>query len=152
MTKYDSTLSTLEHKRTVQNLLTSFAAELLARGCFHDDSKLESPEKELFDKYTPLLETLEYGSEEYKQSLELLKPALEHHYANNPHHPQYYPNGVNGMTLFDIVEMFLDWSAAVERTKDGDIYKSLEINEKRFGINPQLTQIFKNTVDAFTDN
>lgn len=147
MKSYDSTLDTLEHKRLVQNLLTAFAAELLGRGTVHDNSKLEIPEKDLFDKYTPILEKLEYGSEEYKKSLENLGPALQHHYKNNSHHPQYYENGINGMNLFDVVEMFADWIAATERVKDGDIYKSLEINEKRFDINPQLIQIFKNTLE-----
>ena len=44
-------------------------------------------EKELFDKWTPILKTLEYGSEEYKDSLKNLKVALDHHYENNSHHP-----------------------------------------------------------------
>lgn len=75
-----------------------------------------------------------------------LKPALDHHYANNMHHPEAHENGIDGMTLYDIVEMFLDWRAAVERHDDGDIMKSIEHNEKRFKINPQLSQIFRNTV------
>jgi hypothetical protein len=36
--------------------------ELLNRAMVHDDSKLESPEKEMFDKYTPLLKETTYGS------------------------------------------------------------------------------------------
>ena len=63
------------------------------------------------------------------------------------HHPQFHPNGVSDMTLMDVVEMFCDWKAAVERTKDGNFDKSLEINEKRFNIAPQLINIFKNTND-----
>lgn len=146
--KYDSKLSTLEHKQLVQNFLCAFAVELMKRGVEHDDSKLEAPEKEAFDRMTPILEKLTYGSEEYKKSLAELKPALDHHYASNSHHPEHYKDGVSGMNLFDIMEMFADWLAATERTKDGDIFKSLDINEKRFGINPQLIQIFKNTLDG----
>jgi hypothetical protein len=75
-----------------------------------------------------------------------LKPALDHHYANNSHHPQFYKNGIDGMNLLDLVEMFFDWKAATERTKDGDIRKSIEINSTRFNISPQLVSIFVNTI------
>ena len=71
--------------------------------------------------------------------------ALDHHYANNGHHPEHYPNGVNDMTLYDIVEMFMDWVAAGERHADGNIYKSIEHNKVRFNLDPQLVNIFTNT-------
>lgn len=78
-----------------------------------------------------------------------MEPALDHHYANNSHHPQHYENGVDGMDLFDIVEMFFDWKAAGERTKDGDIFKSININKERFGLSEQLVKIFENTARKF---
>lgn len=53
--------------------------------------------------------------------------------------------GIEGMSLLDIIEMFCDWKAATERHNDGDILKSIEHNEKRFKIAPQLSQIFRNT-------
>ncbi len=108
-----------------------------------------SPEKELVDELTPLLSSLKYGTPEYQASLDRLKPALDHHYANNSHHPQYYENGVDGMDLFDLVEMFFDWKAATERTKDGDIRKSVEINSTRFNLSPQLVNIFNNTITNY---
>lgn len=145
--EYDSKADTLEHIKRVQDLLTMAAIELVTRGVLHDASKLESPEKELFDIYTPLLKDLKFGSDEYIDSLDKLKVALDHHYEHNNHHPQHYKNGINDMTLFDIMEMFIDWQAASERTKNGNIITSIELNEKRFNINPQLTGIFKNTVN-----
>lgn len=144
---YDSTAETLKHIRLVNQFLTEFSIELLKRGQLHDQSKLESPEKELFDEMTPILEKVEYNSPEYKESLEKLKPALNHHYEVNSHHPQYYPNGIDDMNLFDIVEMYCDWRAAVLRTKNGDIEKSIEINKDRFNMSPQLVKIFKNTLN-----
>jgi len=147
MSNYDSKADTLEHIRKVSQNLNNFSKDLLERANVHDESKLHSPEKELFDELTPKLAGLTYGSEEYTANLKELQVALDHHYANNSHHPQYHPNGVNDMTLMDVVEMFCDWKAAVERTKDGNFDKSLEINEKRFSISPQLIQIFKNTND-----
>lgn len=149
--QYDSKADTLEHIKRVQDLLTMVAIELVTRGVLHDASKLESPEKELFDLYTPLLKNIKFGDPDYTDSLDKLKVALDHHYKHNSHHPQHYPNGINDMTLLDIIEMFVDWKAASERTKNGSIIDSIELNEKRFSINPQLINIFKNTVN-FLEN
>lgn len=54
-------------------------------------------------------------------------------------------NGIAGMTLIDLVEMFCDWAAAVQRHADGDLARSIEINRERFGISDQLAQILENT-------
>lgn len=148
-TNYDSTADTLLHIKRVSQLLTEAATELIKRANRHDDSKLKTPEKELFDRYTPKLKETTYGSDEYKEYLTKLQVALKHHYENNTHHPEHYENGVNGMDLFDLIEMFFDWKAATERTKDGDILKSIEINEKRFEISEQVSDIFRNTVNRY---
>lgn len=142
---YDSTKDTQEHINKVASYLTQYRMELENRGRNHDASKLETPEKEYFDEYTPRLATLIFGSPEYTQNVQDLKPALDHHYANNSHHPQFYENGVNGMNLFDVIEMFVDWKAAGERGKNGNILKSIDINAKRFGISKQLKSILINT-------
>lgn len=145
--KYDSTADTLKHIKDVNDLLGKCATELIKRGKAHDASKLKSPEKALYDEMTPLLKGVTYGSKEYKGMLKKLEPALKHHYQNNSHHPEYYPNGLNGMDLFDLIEMAMDWIAATRRHSDGDIMKSLEINSKRFSISPQLHAILKNTFE-----
>ena len=74
-----------------------------------------------------------------------MKPALEHHYAKNRHHPEHHKNGINDMNLIDLIEMFCDWKASSERQNDGNILKSIEINGKRFHMSPQLIEIFENT-------
>ena len=142
---YDSTADTLDHMRKVQRNLNGFLIELLVRSEIHDNSKLESPEKEIFDVVTPKLRSLTYGSDEYKAGIAELGEALAHHYAVNSHHPEHYANGVNGMSLLDVVEMFCDWKAASERHADGDFAKSLGINRKRFEISDQLAEVFENT-------
>jgi hypothetical protein len=142
---YDSTADTLKHIQRVNELLIRFAKDLLYRAICHDNSKLREPEKSLFDELTPKLAGCTYGSPEYKQFLAELKPALENHYKQNSHHPEHYPNGVNGMDLLDVVEMFFDWKAAGERHKDGNIFKSIEHNTGRFNLSPQLASIFTNT-------
>lgn len=142
---YDSKADTLAHIKRVSQLLTEASIELIRRANVHDNSKLESPEKELFDEFTPKLKDCTYGSNEYKEYLKGLKVALDHHYANNSHHPEHYKNGVNGFDLFDLIEMFFDWKAAGERHSDGNIYKSIEINKDRFNLSEQVVDILKNT-------
>lgn len=143
----DSTQDTLQHIKEVQNEIQEFAKELYHRGLNHDKSKLKSPEKELFDKYTPLLRSSAYGSAEYYKNLEGLQPALKHHYSVNSHHPQYYgESGIDGMNLLDLVEMWCDWKAATKRTNSGSIAESLEINRHRFKMSDQLYNILKNSL------
>lgn len=146
---FDSTAETLKHIRRVNSLLISAAQEILRRAAIHDESKFSEAEKPHYDKLTPLLAGAKYGSDEYKGFLVELKPALDHHYANNSHHPEYYHGGVNGFDLFDLIEMFLDWKAASERTMDGSIEESIEIGVKRFKIDPQIDRIFRNTASRY---
>ena len=160
MNDYDSTQDTLDHIAKVRQNLWEFTHELERRGQEHDASKLQSPEKEAFDEVTPKLRGLTYGSEEYKANIAKLGEALKHHYAVNSHHPEHYSNGIDGMTLLDVVEMFCDWKAATERHADGNLERSIEINRERFGMSDQLAAIFQNTrvwieadpiVDAFAN-
>ena len=115
-------------------------AGMLARGRAHDASKLEEPEKAMFDEAIPLLADLAYGSPEYEALVERLRPGLEHHYRCNSHHPEHYgETGVAGMDLFDIVEMVCDWMAAAERKPDDGV--KLAYNVRLFGIEPQLANL-----------
>lgn len=142
---YDSKPDTLLHIKRVAQLLTEAACELIKRANVHDNSKLESPEKEFFDEFTPKLKDSTYGSDEYKEFLTQLKVGLDHHYANNSHHPEHYENGVDGFDLFDLLEMTMDWKAAGERHADGNIYRSIEINKERFNLSDQTVSIMTNT-------
>lgn len=85
---YDSTLDTLTHSRRVDELLLQMIAELQDRVTKHDLSKIQSPEKEMFDEFSSKLKDSTYNSEEYKGFLRDM-PALPHHYANNRHHPEF---------------------------------------------------------------
>ncbi|MDH3379025.1 MAG: DUF5662 family protein [Gammaproteobacteria bacterium] len=145
MSDYDSTLDTQTHIQEVQDALGVIMAELGTRAMVHDKSKLEEPEKSIFDEVTPRLRALTYGSPEYKASLVDMGDALTHHYAKNSHHPEHYNTGIQGMDLLDVVEMFCDWCAATQRHKDGNILRSITQNEKRFSTGPVLASIFRNT-------
>ena len=198
--KSDSTPDTEEHIALVAVLLDEVRENLDHRARLHDASKLEEPEKSAFDRLKALsLSGMAYGSPEYKACLDAEKPAIQHHYAANSHHPEHYPqmdggllafmlrstaqtqeeqakaaialepeaaklildtakyirasadhleSSVNGMSLFDVIEMLMDWKAATERMKDGgDIRRSLEINTERFKLSPQLASILANTIE-----
>lgn len=146
---------TRKHIALVGKYLSLFAIELMKRSVSHDASKLEDPEKSIFEEFTPMLKGMTYGSEEYKSCLAKMKPALDHHYANNKHHPEY--NDINGysfqtlndpirsMDLVDVVEMLCDWIAASKRHSDGTVEKSISISSKRFNIDEQLVALFRNT-------
>jgi len=139
---------TMLHIREVNRGINKIVACLLERGIKHDQSKLESPEVEIFTEYTQKLAGLTYGSQEYDECRRAMGPALEHHYAKNTHHPEHYKEGINEMTLLDLMEMFCDWRAASMRHNDGNLRKSIEINGNRFGMSPQLVKIFENTVSV----
>ncbi|MGG4449642.1 DUF5662 family protein [Brevibacillus porteri] len=140
---------TIEHINQVREFMMMAASNLLQRATIHDRSKLESPELEIFTEFTPKLKNSTYGSIEYRDYLMKMQDALKHHYAKNSHHPEHYVDGIEGMDLFDLLEMICDWKAAVMRHADGDIRKSLEINKERFKISDQLFVILSNTVDRF---
>ena len=145
MTIDECRVKTWQHIQKVRKYIRFFTNRLTTRGEKHDASKLESPEIQLFAQHTDNLANIEYGSDEYKAELEVLKPALDHHYAVNSHHPQHWPHGIQDMSLFDIVQMLCDWKASSERQKSGNILKSIEINAQRFHIDNQLKQILINT-------
>lgn len=144
--KYDSRKDTQAHVEAVRSNLQDMIEALWVRQIDHDASKLASPEKEMYDEFTPKLRGLTYGSEEYKACLAAMGPALKHHYDVNSHHPEHYYNGVQGMSLFDILEMVADWQAASMRHADGNFQASLEINRKRFEIDDHVWNIILNTV------
>lgn len=81
---------TMRHIRTVSRLLNLMVRDLLERSERHDQSKLEQPEVALFTEYTPKLAGCTYGSAEYESFRLAMKPALDHHYARNSHHPEHY--------------------------------------------------------------
>ena len=141
----DSEHETLKHIRRIQQLLHEVAANLIERARVHDASKLQEPEADVFDEYTAKLKGMNYGSDEYRECLAGMGPALDHHYAANRHHPEHWQGGIRDMSLCDLIEMFVDWKAAGERHSNGDLNKSIELNQKRFGYTDELKAIFSRT-------
>lgn len=145
MTIAECQVETQKHIENVRKYIRFMIDKLDMRGVKHDASKLEAPEVDIFAEYTPKLANTTFGSEDYYSNLEQMKPALDHHYAANRHHPEHFVNGINDMTLIDILEMFCDWKASTLRHNDGNLLKSIETNAERFNMDGQLKQILINT-------
>lgn len=139
----------ISHINDVRTNLHKLTKEILERSKVHDESKLQSPEREVYAEHTGELGKVQYGSPEYQALLDKVKPAVEHHWANNRHHPEHWPNGINDMDLVDLLEMIADWTASTKKNKSGNIHKSIKINTERFKLEPQLVQILTNTVNRY---
>lgn len=137
---------TMKHIESVRNMINTIIILLLERAQKHDQSKLEYPEAQVITEYIEQLSQLSYGSPEYDQCKQEMGPALEHHYANNRHHPEHFKNGIDDMNIIDLIEMFCDWKASSTRTIDGNIRKSIEINGERFNMSDQLIKILENSI------
>lgn len=137
---------TNEHIRKVQARIGEVQSNLYERAQQHDLSKLAEPEVSGYAVLQVRLADVEYGTPEYHAALAEAQPTIQHHYQVNDHHPEYYPNGVAGMSLMALMEMVCDWKAASERTKQGSIGRSLEVNAERFGLDPQLASIIQATI------
>lgn len=141
---YDSTEDTRSHINRVAHYLATIQEALFQRALCHDDSKFREPEKGMYDRLIPEIQKHPYGSPEYNQVRAQMGEALQHHYAHNSHHPEHYEDGISGMSLLDVVEMFCDWKAASERGKEGSLAKSIVLNWDRLET-AELAQIFENT-------
>lgn len=142
---YETILGITNHIKEVGKHLNEVREELRLRGITHDASKLRSPEIEANVVLRQLRKDVKYGTPEYDATLAKFKSEIELHYRLNSHHPQHFPNGVNGMSLLDIVEMLADWKAASDEDPNGDLLRSIEIGRKRFKLSDQLYEIMKNT-------
>ena len=142
---YDSAPDTLAHIDQVQSLMEDVVGQLRYSSAIHDASKLQAPEKAIFDIYTPKLAATTYGSDEYKSYLAGMGEGLQHHYAANDHHPEHHPHGIADMDLIQVIEMLADWKAATLRHHDGSLARSIDQNAERFGYGIELHNLLWNT-------
>jgi Family of unknown function (DUF5662) len=150
-------VATFQHIARVRELLGMFAIEMIKRGDRHDASKFLPVElgplqemQDLIDREGPALP----GSDEYKRRTDLLGPMIDHHRRNNSHHPEFWEfenggdcmHGINGMDLFDLVEMFFDWRAA-NLDRDAGAPMSLTFSCEKYKITGPLKHILFNTAE-----
>jgi len=134
------------HKFIVLKYLSEIIRDLVTRAETHDDSKFTEEE---FQKYVQIkkdFKEVEFGSPEYDALRAKHAGSFDIHYKNNRHHPEHFQNGIEDMTLVDLIELLVDWKAASMRNKEGgNIDKSIQISAERYKINPQLIKILENT-------
>ncbi|NBQ70994.1 MAG: hypothetical protein EBU46_20045, partial [Nitrosomonadaceae bacterium] len=109
---------------------------LIANSLIHDNSKFFGVE---WDNLDPSIDISAEPNRKLKLNL-----AVQQHNRTNPHHPEYWPGGINGMPALYLAEMVCDWWArsiefgtslhdwidvgAAERfryTKGSDLHKQL---------------------------
>lgn len=106
----------------------------------HDNSKIEHiPEFNLYKNVVYKLDGLEYGTKEHTEAKQELDQGFEIHCINNRHHPEHFNSeGIEGMDMYDIIEMIIDWcSAALCRGfkyKLSSLYKRIETHNFSKGL------------------
>lgn len=133
-----------KHKNLVETKLNELSDELRYRGIVHDNSKYSDDEKVWFEKAEKYDRAHFDKYEDWLNTTKpIIAPALNHHYANNRHHPEHHKNGINDMNLIDLIEMVVDWQASADcrGTKLDTDYSF-----KRFNISSQLQDIISNTL------
>jgi len=145
----DSTESIESHRKLVKALANIFICKLARDAIDHDMSKLSSPEKEQYDKMIGEKGKHPYDSPEYNENIAVLGKALDHHYKYNSHHPEHFKDGISGMTLIDLVMMYIDWKASMLENPKGDMCRSIHLGAERFSMDSQLVAIFENTTEWF---
>jgi hypothetical protein len=149
--KYDSKGATLEHISHVRTYLFRILSLIQLRAADHDQSMLQPTEKEQLDEIVPLLAETEAGSQENKDLLDRLRPALDSHHKANSHHIEHYGN-LNGMDLVDLIEWLCDQKAASHKDKNPDVYKRLLYYYQKYDFPPQLMDMINNTVKRYFGN
>lgn len=132
----------LRHIGTVRQYLLKFVQQLEYRREAHDISKLSLEEFQGFIEVNQIAREHPYGSEEYKNSLKGNK-VIQLHFSRNSHHPEFYPNGIEDMSIFDIIEMTIDWLSAAKTYGQTSFEDSLAIQTKRFNLSEKHLWLIK---------
>lgn len=147
--KYDCATETKKHAKVIQRVSKPLIDDLISRFENHDKSKLSSPELECYNKYVPVLKTVNYGTPAYFEIRQnMLDEGLRHHYEMNRHHPEHFKNGIEGMTLVDIFEFFCD-TYVDSLDSDNSYEKEFNKSCEKYHINGTLKKILLNTYEEY---
>lgn len=125
----------LRHIMTVQGLLRRVARQLLNRADDHDLSKLGPDELGGMIEIDGIADRYGLNSPEYMVAL--LGKAIKLHQSRHTHHPEYHPNGVEDMSIFDLIEMVCDWKTANKLRGHPEWEKSVDMLVKRLSLSPE---------------
>lgn len=139
------------HRFRVFQYMNAIAQEVMQRGNNHDSTKLHSPELEIYARNVDEFDKHPFNSEGYNKAKAVIKEATDHHFKHNRHHPEHFPDGIEGMNLVDLLEMVCDWKSATlnHPEQPGDMYNSLKVAVDRYNISPQLALVLYNTMRDF---
>jgi hypothetical protein len=134
------------HKFLVLQQMVPIVQALIKRAEEHDNTKFSE------DEFPYLVQAMEdiikypFGTPEYEEMRKKHAKPFAAHYKKNRHHPEYFQNGIEGMTLLDLIEALCDWKAASMRQGNGGtIQNSIKVATEKFGIGEQLVKILENT-------
>ena len=140
-----------QHKKGVKNYLEIISMLLNSRALTHDNSKSSNEEY----KYYKMANSVNRNNfKTYEEYLDFIKPTLnkglKHHYENNRHHPEYFDNGIEDMTLIDVLEMIADWYISIKQNGK-ELDNEIKYNFDKYNVSEQLRKIIMNTY-KYIDN
>ena len=145
-TDFEVLTDIIHHISEVSENLLAMKSDLERRAIVHDRSKLEALEFDSFVKTRPQFKKVDYGTKEYQECVNLIKPAIDHHYKNNRHHTAFHKNGFADMNLLDILEMLADWKAASRRSPNLTFKDSLPRAFNKYKIPENMQRHILNTL------
>lgn len=131
--KINTLLTIMRHREELTDGIESLVQDLRQRARKHDRSKIRLGEFEGFSQINGSAREHPYGSDGYREALKSQRGpdgCLTLHFSRNSHHPEYYDNPAN-MTFMDIIEMVIDWNAAVKTYGTNTLSDSLEVQRER---------------------
>ena len=116
--------------------------QLIANSQIHDNSKIQ-----------PGIEWQYLRDDLKDKEPELFKAAHLQHVTNNPHHPEFWPNGVKDMPPVYVAEMVCDWHARSSEFGSALREWVKEKASKRFGFTVQghTYKLIKKYLDLLLD-
>lgn len=179
---FSNTKKRIDKLKTVSELDNNDIKELILRGFYkmlniHDTSKVytnteciyndgintiitdyinytytSSSEYNLYKEAVYAMKGLEFGTPEYNKVRPLLDQGFKLHSEVNPHHPEYYDNGVNDMDLLVFAEMIIDWCAAAIARGFKFKMSSVDNHAKRFNMDDEVLDIIKKNIELIIPN
>ena len=137
-----------DHIFGVRRRVTRVCTALMDRAITHDNSKYSENELDDHISMGDEMDEIKYGTDAYYAIKRKYEALSTEHLANNRHHPEHHQNGIDDMNLVDVIEMLCDWLTGSENTGT-PVERSLEINEERYHVSPQLMKLLRNTIRDF---
>ena len=133
------------HKFIVMKFLNEAIRHLIKRAEEHDNSKFSEAELPHLAEVASEIGKHPYGTPEHEEVRKRYAYLYNEHYKQNRHHPEHFANGIDDMTLVDLIELLVDWKAASVKNPNGSIENSIRVGTEKYNISPQLVKILENT-------